>query len=130
MNEQDVSSLKSDVFYQAGIFLGENGLLAPFGSVIKKGIIKPVGYYNDENEIVDTVKAVDVMREIFSKDIKFNKAEAAAIAYDVAMMIPDGNGNSVKRDAMCLLLSTDGEEWKQEYFPYTLIDDRCVWDSL
>jgi len=42
MNEAQVLELKKDVFYQAGIYLSENGLLSPFGSKIKDGNISPL----------------------------------------------------------------------------------------
>jgi len=68
------------------------------------------------------------MKDIFSKEIKDFKCDAAAIAYDVAITVTSDEGNSEKRDAMCLLLSTNGEEWSEDYYLYSFADGRCVWD--
>lgn len=126
MKDIELYNLKIDIFNQAKIFLEEFGELAPFGSTIYNNKITPIGYYNDE-EIIDSNKTVSTMEEQLSKKIKENLIDAGAIAFDVTANFKNGDGISEKRDALCLKISSDGENWTEDYFPYMIIDGECVW---
>lgn len=124
-----IQDLKIDIFSRAKVFIEGIGEFAPFGSKSIKGNVKPVVYSGeaDENDSIDSTKGIKILKEQFSKEIKENKIDAAAIAYDVAVNIKNSDGISEKRDALCLEITTDGNNWTDEYFPYMIIDGNCVW---
>lgn len=129
MNQSVLKDLKLDIFSRAKIFIEEIGEFAPFGSELMNGKIKPIVYYDeaDENGLIDSKKAVKIFKDLFSRDIKNKIIDAGAVAYDVAMDIRNSDGISEKRDALCLEITTDGESWTDEYFPYMIIDGQCIW---
>lgn len=126
MIDTQLHNLKIDIFNQAKIYIEEIGSFAPFGSTILKDDIKPVGYYSDEEEI-DSVHAVEIMQEQLSKKIKEQLIDGGAIAFDVTANFKNADGISEKRDALCLKISSDGQNWSEDYFPYMIIDGQCVW---
>lgn len=126
MTNNQLQNLKIDIFNQAKIYIEDMGEFAPFGSTILSEIITPIGYYSDE-EIVDSKNAVEILQEQLSKKINENLINGAAIAFDVTASFKNGEGISEKRDALCLKISSDGENWNEEYFPYMIIDGECVW---
>ncbi|QQT46079.1 Uncharacterised protein [Sphingobacterium multivorum] len=129
MNENQLHILKLDIFSRAKLFIEEIGEFAPFGSEVIEGKINPVMYYDEPNKdgFIDSKEAVRVLKEQFSKGIKKKVIDAAAIAYDVAVNIKNSDGVSEKRDALCLEITEDGDNWDDEYFPYRIIDGQCVW---
>lgn len=126
MTAIQLQKLKVNIFDQAKLFIEEIGEFAPFGATVNKDIITPIGYYSDE-EIVDSNKAVAVLQEQLSKKIKENLIDGCAIAFDVTANFKNGDDISEKRDALCLKISSDGENWSEDYFPYLVIDGECVW---
>lgn len=128
MNENDLTELKKDIFYRAKIFIEDMGEFAPFGSELSENGIKPVIIMLDDSEEVSSgVKLVNVLINNFSQKLIKNEILAGAIAYDVSTYFKNTDGVSEKRDAMCLKISTDGENWSEEYYPYLIIDGQCIW---
>lgn len=126
MTEIQLQDLKINIFNQAKLYIEDIGEFAPFGSTILNNKITPIGYYSDE-EIVDSNNAVTIMQEQLSKKIKENLIDGVAIAFDVTANFNNGDGIFEKRDALCLKISRDGENWSEDYFPYMIIDGECVW---
>ncbi|THD32377.1 MAG: hypothetical protein DI588_07085 [Flavobacterium johnsoniae] len=129
MNENQSKVLKLDVFSRAKIFIEQIGEFAPFGSILIGGHVKAIAFFDeaDRDDLIDSVKAVKVLKEQVSKEIKNAIVDAAAIAYDVAVSIKNSDGVCEKRDALCLEFTSNGEDWTDEYFPYMIIDGQCVW---
>ena len=126
MTDIQLHNLKIDIFSQAKTYIEDIGEFAPFGSTIHKGVIKPIGYYSDE-EVIDSKNAVELLQEQFAKKIKEKLIDGGAIAFDVTANFKNSDGISEKRDALCLKISDDGENWSEDYFPYMIIDGECVW---
>jgi hypothetical protein len=126
MTDIQLDNLKIDIFNQAKIYIENIGEFAPFGSTILNDVITPIGYYSDE-EIINSKNAIGILQEQLSKKIRKNLIEAGAIALDVTANFKNGDGISEKRDALCLKISSDGENWSEEYFPYMIINGSCVW---
>lgn len=126
MTDSQLHNLKIDIFNQAKIYIEHMGEFAPFGSTMAKDVITPIGYYSDE-EIIDSNNTIEILQERLSEKIKTNSVEAAAIAFDVVASFKNSDGVSEKRDALCFKISTDGENWNDEYFPYLIIDGECLW---
>lgn len=117
--------LKTNIFDRAAIFIEKNASFAPFGAKIRDEGIQDVVVYDDAEEI-DTSELIDKLRKNFTAELQQKTISAGAIAYDVVATINNSDGMPEKRDALCLLLN-DGNTWKEEYFPYMLINDQCVW---
>ncbi len=121
-----VHRLKVNIFQRAERFIEESGAFAPFGAKIVDKEVKDVVVYDDSDDI-DTQRLIDMMQQSFTAEIKNNTALAGAVAYDVTATVNNSDGLPEKRDALCLAYSTDGDNWTEEYFPYLLINDQCVW---
>jgi hypothetical protein len=126
MTDIQLHNLKTNIFDQAKIFIENIGEFAPFGSTILNDVITPIGYYSDE-EIMNSKNAVGILQKQFSEKIRKNLIEAGAIAFDVTADFKNGDGISEKRDALCLKISKDGENWSEDYFPYLIIEGECIW---
>jgi len=126
MNDNSLNELKVNIFYRAKLFIENIGEFAPFGAKVIEGTIKDVAY-SDDTEIIDSAKGIKILQDNFSEEIKDETIEAGAIAFDVTANFKNGDGISEKRDALCLKISSDGENWSEEYFPYMIIDGECVW---
>ncbi|MFH6948214.1 hypothetical protein ACHRV6_06990 [Flavobacterium sp. FlaQc-51] len=126
MTDNLLKELKQNIFYRAKIFIENLQEFAPFGAKLIEGDIKDV-VYSDDAEIVDSTKGIKILQDNFSEEIKNKIIEAGAIAFDVTANFKNGDGISEKRDALCLKISSDGENWSDEYFPYMIIDGECVW---
>ncbi|WP_026706155.1 hypothetical protein [Flavobacterium soli] len=127
MNENNLLELKKDIFYRATLFIEDMGEFSPFGSELLENEIKPVMIFDDAEEVSKGVKWIDILIDSFSKKIFNNEIQAGAIAYDVSANFKNADGVYEKRDALCLKISTDGESWSEEYFPYMVIEGKCIW---
>jgi len=83
--------------------------------------------YKEFEETIKGTELIDLLKNSFSKDLKAHKIHAAGIAYDVIIEIKNSEGIFEKSDALCLIISTNGKEWTSDYFPYTLIESKCIW---
>lgn len=117
--------LKINIFDRAAAFIEQNGSFAPFGAKMRDEGVQDVVVYDDADEI-DTNELIEKLRKNFTAELHQNTISAGAIAYDVTATVNNSDGMPEKRDALCLLLN-DGNTWKEEYFPYMLINDQCVW---
>ena len=115
------------MFQQAEALLLEFGTFGPFGTVYKNNAVTPVGYYNDENEIVDSEEAIVIIKNIFTNDLRNGITAAGCVAYDVAANFPNADGELTKRDALCIETSVNGINWVEEYFPYMILEGQVVW---
>jgi hypothetical protein len=122
INDDLLLKLKKDIFHRAKLFIDNIGEFAPFGSELNGEEIKPVMIYDDSEEIIEATKLIDVLKNKFCNKLSENNIQAGAIAYDVFI-----NVKSVKRNALCLIISTDGSNWSEDYYPYKVIDGECVW---
>lgn len=120
-------NLKKDIFYRAKIFIDNMSEFAPFGSELIETEIKPVVIYDDSEEIIEGLKLINRLKDHFSNKIINNSIQAAAVAYDVFINTPDSNGEIVNRNALCLIISTDGENWSEDYYPYQVVNSECIW---
>lgn len=127
MEDDVVLLVKKSIFQQAETFLREFNLFGPFGTIYKSDCVTPVGYYNYETEIVDSHKTVEIIKNIFSADLRSGVTEAGAVAYDVAANFINSDGELTTRDAMCIETSINGINWIVEYFPYMIIEGQVVW---
>lgn len=126
--EEDIALLvKRDIFQKAEAFLLEFSTFEPFGTVYKNKLVTPVNYINDENDIVDCEEAVEVIKNIFSEDLRSGITEVGAVAYDVVAKFPNADGELTTRDAMCIETSLNGINWVEEYFPFMILDGQLVW---
>lgn len=126
MTNELLKELKVNIFHRAKIFIENLQEFAPFGAKLIGDNIKDVVYFDDA-EIIDSTKGIKTLQDNFSEEIKNKTIEAGAIAFDVTANFKNGDGISEKRDALCLKISSDGENWIEEYFPYMIIDGECVW---
>ncbi|WP_166919760.1 hypothetical protein [Flavobacterium poyangense] len=126
MTDNLLKELKLNIFYRAKIFIENLQEFAPFGAKLIEGNIKDV-VYSDDAEIIDCIKGIKILQDNFSEEIKNKTINAGAIAFDVTANFKNGDGISEKRDALCLKISTNGEIWSEDYFPYMIIDGECVW---
>ncbi|WP_281323489.1 hypothetical protein [Flavobacterium aestivum] len=126
MTDNSLNELKVNIFYRAKLFIENIKEFAPFGAKVIEGNIKDV-VYSDDTEIIDSAKGIKILQDNFSDEIKNKTIQAGAIAFDVTANFKNSDGISEKRDALCLKISSDGENWSEEYFPYMIIDGECVW---
>jgi hypothetical protein len=122
-----VFDLKKDIFYRAKIFIDSMGEFTPFGSELIGTEVRPVVIYDDSQEIIEGEKLINVLKDKFSSALKSNIIEAGAIAYDVFINTTNSNQEKVKRSALCLIMSNDGENWSEDYYPYQIVNNECVW---
>ena len=119
--------LKKDIFYRAKIFIDDMGEFVPFGSELIGTEIKPVVIYDDSEEIIEGLKLINRLKDDFSNKLINNSIQAAAVAYDVFINALDSNGETVKKNALCLMISIDGENWSEDYYPYQIVNNECIW---
>ena len=119
--------LKKDIFYRAKIFIDDMGEFIPFGSQLVGTEVKPVMIYDESEEIIEGLKLINRLKDNFSNKLINNSIQVAAVAYDVFINTPDTNGETVKRNALCLMISTDGENWSEDYYPYQVVNNECIW---
>jgi hypothetical protein len=122
-----IQLLKENIFTRAKVFIEEMNHFAPFGVKLTNQKAKDVIVYNDSKDSMNGLELVEILKNNFSLEIKSAIVEAAAIAYDVVASFKNANDVFEKRDALCLVISTDGINWTEEYFPYMLIKGQCVW---
>ncbi len=123
-----MNDLKINIFTRAKVFLENMNEFAPFGAKLIVNNIKDVVFHNQENENLDTETIIKNFQESLAKDLKGNtEIKAVGFAYDVSAFFNNSDGISEKRDALCLKISTDGENWTEEYFPYLIINGECIW---
>lgn len=128
MTDDSVLLLKKRAFLQAEISLLEYEGFAPFGIIYKNDLVTPVSYNDDvESEIVDSEKTIEIIKNIFTEDLRSGIISAGCVAYDVAANFPNADGDLMKRDAMCIETSENGINWIEEYFPYMIINGQVVW---
>jgi len=124
--KENILKVKQDIFYRAKIFIEKIGSFAPFASTYD-GEVKDLMAYENFEESIEGMKLVNMLKSDISKDLRSDLIQIGAIAYDVKISLKNADGVSQKRDALCLIISTDGENWSQEYFPYMIIDGQCIW---
>lgn len=107
----------------------EIGEFGPYGAIAEDEAIRMVGYYQEveEDGIPDSKVAISVLKRDFLGRFETGEIGAAAIAYDVALTTTDSDGSYSKRDALCICVSTNGDKWSEEYFPYLVLDGQCIW---
>lgn len=127
MND-NILLLKQSIFHHAKFFIEKNGLFCPFGAKVSVRKITEIFIYDDSQEVIGGEKLVTVLKDSLSTEIKQDITQAGAIAYDIVANFKNLEGIFEKRDALCLAISTDGETWKEDYFPYKIIDGKCLWE--
>jgi hypothetical protein len=127
MKHQLILEIKKNIFYRAKIFIEEIGSFVPFGTIILNGIVRDVMIEKDFEDSIPGLEFVNIMKEDFENQIQNNLAQAGAIAYDIIIDLKNSDGVVEKRDALCLIITDDGKNWAQDYFPYMIIDGQCVW---
>jgi hypothetical protein len=125
--EVDLIELKKNIFFKAERCILEDGEFEPYGAIVENDTVRMVGYNNGETESLDSKEAVRVLKKGFLERFERGMITAAAIGYDVALTTTDSDGSYTKRDALCLCISTDGDTWSEEYFPYLVLSGQCIW---
>ncbi|MEL1243158.1 hypothetical protein AAEO56_02695 [Flavobacterium sp. DGU11] len=125
--EDVIQNLKRNIFYRARIFIEDIGSFSPFGAKAKGQDIVDIMAYKDFEESIEGIELIDMLRGNFTKELEMDAIQAGAIAYDVAVELQNADGVFQKRDALCLITSTDGKNWEEEYFPYMLVNGECIW---
>lgn len=119
--------IKKDIFYRAKLFIDDMGEFAPFGSELIEGKIKPIVIYDDSENIIKGLKLVEILKNNLSEKILRNSINAGAIAYDVYINVNVNNEKEVRRNALCLEISTTGKHWDKDYYLYKIVNKKCVW---
>ena len=128
MDENLLFELKQNIFYRAKYFLDIIGdSIALFVATHDGETIKDIMAYEDFEESIDSIILINMLRGSISKELKSGLVKAGAIAYDVRIGVNDAEGVEEKRDAICLIISVDGENWEDSYYPYRIINNECVW---
>ena len=126
MND-NIMKLRKNIFYRATIFIEDIGYFAPFGAKLLDNSIKDVMAYEDFEHSIEGEKLINMLKANMEKELKNGKIMGAAIANDVVVNPRNADGIFERRDALCLKISEDGENWTEEYFPYMIIENQCVW---
>jgi len=122
-----ILKLKENIFYRARIFIEDAGYFVPFGAKICQNHLVDMMPYEDFEDSINGVVLVDLMKSHIINEFKKGLIQGGAIAYDVVINVDNEDGLEVKRDALCLIFTEDGKNWLDEYFPYILIDNECIW---
>lgn len=125
--EADLIELKKNIFFKAEHYILYMVEFEPYGAIVENDNVRMVQYNREENEAIDSKEAVRVLKKGFLERFERGMITAAAIGYDVALTTTDSDGSYIKRDALCLCVSTDGDTWSEEYFPYLVLGGQCVW---
>ena len=125
--EDVIQNLKKNIFYRAKIFIEDIGDFSPFGVKAKGQDIIDTMAYKDFEGLINGIELIDMLKGNLIKEFESGLIQAGAIAYDITIQLKNGDGIFEKRDALCLLTSKNGKEWKEEYYPYILIDGQCIW---
>jgi hypothetical protein len=126
-NEDLIILLKEDIFYRAKLFINNIGEFAPFASELIDNEVKPIVIYDDSDKIIKGEKLINILKEKLSININEKASQACAIAYDVYISNLNNDGETVKTNALCLIISDDGINWEEDYYPYKIINKECVW---
>ncbi|MDB9384707.1 hypothetical protein PN465_21180 [Nodularia spumigena CS-584] len=126
MNNQ-IANLKRNIFDKAKIFIEDMGCFAPFGAKVSQDELVDIMAYEDFEDSIDGTILIKLMKDDILKSFEKNAINIGAIAYDVVINMDDADGLQVKRDALCLIYTNDGRSWIDEYYPYMLIDNHCIW---
>jgi len=124
----NITRLKENIFYRAKIFIEDMGSFVPFGAKLHGYTVKDVMAYIDFEDSIEGVELINMMKISISSEIEKGLIKAGAVAYDVVVNLENAHGVDEKRDALCLIITEDGENWSQEIFPYLLINSQCVWE--
>ena len=128
MDENLLLGLKQNIFYRAKYFLDIIGnSIAPFAATHDGEVIQDIMAYEDFEESSEGTVLINMLRGSISKELKSGLVKAGAIAYDVRISMTNAEGIEEKRDAICLIISEDGESWDDTYYPYRIINNECVW---
>ena len=119
--------LKTLMFKQATSFLEDAGEFFPYGTIIKKdGAIVPIGVYDDK-EYLPSEEVIEILEKELSVNIKNKEVILAGIGVDVLVSDNDKNGETIKKNALMIKISTDGVNWTEDYYAYTL-QRSVVWE--
>lgn len=125
-----IVELKNNIFSRAKIFIEDMGCFVPFGVKIYKSEVKDIMGYQDFEESIGGDILIDLMKKNILEEFSKAIIDIAGIAYDVTLNLENKNGLKEDRDALCLIYTDDGQHWVAEYYPYTLIDNECVWHRI
>lgn len=127
MDQNLLLELKQNIFYRAKYFLDMiDGSIAPFAATHDGELIQDIMAYEDFEESIEGIVLIDMLRGSISKKLKSGIVKAGAIAYDVRIGVNNAEGAEEKRDAICLIISEDGESWDDTYYIYRIINNECV----
>ena len=101
--------------------------LLPFGAKIYENKVVDFMAYEEFEDTINGSILIDMMKGSIMKEFQNGKVDAGAIAYDVVINVDNEEGVQVKRDALCLIYSVDGKNWIDEYYPYLIVDNQCIW---
>ncbi|TYA74817.1 hypothetical protein [Seonamhaeicola marinus] len=111
-----------NILEQAKTYLEEIGEFAPFGAIINsEGQEVPLGYYSDEN-IVDSLIAIEKLKEHIKDKIIDNNSKIGAIGVNVSI-----NVNDEPSDALLVVITENGKEWSEDYYAYGLESNNLTW---
>ncbi len=86
----------------------------PFGAVVNdEGNLMPYGYKDDETDMPDSTKVIDILSKSFQFELNNNKIRAYGITFDVRVPIDD-KGN--KSDAIAIDITHRDEVYLPIYY--------------
>lgn len=126
--DENVLKLKENIFRRAKIFIEDASLFVPFAAKLNNNNgVKDLMAYENFEESINGLELINILKNSISKEMQEGLVKAGAVAYDVLIDLENGDGILEKRDALCLEITEDGINWSDEYFPYMIIDNQCVW---
>lgn len=127
MQQHLILELKKNIFSRAKIFIEDMGSFTPFAATSDGKTIKDLIAYEDFDGSVDVIKLIDLLKNGILQEFNNGLLMASAIAYDVTINLENSDKVLEKRNALCLLVTKDGKNWYDEYFPYRVTATQCVW---
>lgn len=125
--EDKIIKLKENIFYRAKIFIEDARSFAPFGAKLYNNAIKDIMAYEEFDDSIKGDKLINIMKFDILSELNEGLIQAGAIAYDVIIELANADGILQRRDALCLIVTTDGQHWDQDYYPYMIINNQCFW---
>ncbi|CAM1348695.1 hypothetical protein [Tenacibaculum ascidiaceicola] len=124
---KEEQNLKALMFKQATAFLEDAEEFFPYGTIVKtNGETVPVGVY-DGNEYIESNEIIDILEKNLSSRILDKEATLAGIGIDVIINHENEKGEEERRNALMIKTSTDGINWKEDYYLYR-VERKVVWE--
>lgn len=127
MNTEE-KELKILMFKQATAFLEDAEEFFPYGAYVTvRGDLVPVGAY-DGNEYSPSQEIIDILQKELSEKILKKEGVIAGIGIDVFINSENKSGEPIKKNALMIKTSTNGIDWKEDFYTYQIDNKKVTWD--